>query len=355
MATYGVLYPQKHVDRKAALDAALHRVLNDDLSNVSLVLLAETLRLWLEINDRAGLVFSNEPNLRPTQRDVPILIGQRLADDTSIDAVITQLTNVNLQDEDDIRRVTISALTHVTPALGNAVAASPSGEVQLLTEAGTLVDPGVDVTLFNSRARLLLGTERALPLVRGMQEQIEASASALAEKVTELKEATADLEAIRSEIAAEREARAHFKLADHYEALAVSEAKQSSIWRWTTIALIALAVVATVLGAREEGWQAVVGHLAVAGAVGGASTYTARLSSVHRSMADWAKGIRVQLNTLDDFLATIDDGAARIRVKEEFSRRVLGAPPTVGGDEVSTMQMAQIIELAAALSRTRAS
>ncbi len=159
------------------------------------------------------------------------------------------------------------------------------------------------------------------------------------------------LEQLKQEIRELTSRKAQAELSGHFEKLAREQGVASWLFRaGASVLAITAGVVGVRLGPGTTGWGDALAHAAIVLAIGGLSAYVARLGSSHRLTADWARSIKVQMDSFEDFIATIDDSATRQRIHEEFARRVLGAPPTGSGDE-TPLPMGQLIELVAAARR----
>lgn len=156
-----------------------------------------------------------------------------------------------------------------------------------------------------------------------------------------------------SEKGAKAVARAAGKTGDEvmssfYAKLAKNEGKRADNFRWLTVflALIAAGVaLAFVLGhGSSVPWLEIASddyvHLAqrailVAGAFGLAG-YFARQAHQHRSMANWAGSLAVQLQTFDAYVAAITDADVADDLRKSFGARVFGDHPAIKGEPTVT-------------------
>lgn len=62
------------------------------------------------------------------------------------------------------------------------------------------------------------------------------------------------------------------------------------------------------------------------------ATYLAKQAHQHRTMANWARSLAVQLKTFDAFIDAIDDVNVRNELRKAFAARVFGEHPAVKGE-----------------------
>lgn len=172
------------------------------------------------------------------------------------------------------------------------------------------------------------------------------------EKLREL-EGRTEAAVTRTEAAAEVATKAAGKTGDDamssfYATLAKNEGKKADNFRWLTVflALIGAGVaLAFVLGhGSSVPWLEIPSddyvHLAqrailVAGAFGLAG-YFARQAHQHRSMANWAGSLAVQLQTFDAYLAAIDSTEVKDELRKSFAARAFGDHPAMKGEPTVT-------------------
>lgn len=133
-------------------------------------------------------------------------------------------------------------------------------------------------------------------------------------------------------------------LASYFEKFADEEWESATKFRVWTIVLLAvgggLAAVFLLLPAfgvealaLEPGDYV---HLAqrviVTAAVFALAAYLARQSHQHRTLANWAKALSVQLKTFEAFMAPLDSSEAKEALRAQFAARVFGEPPVLRGD-----------------------
>lgn len=64
-----------------------------------------------------------------------------------------------------------------------------------------------------------------------------------------------------------------------------------------------------------------------------------------------AKSIQVQLDSFEGFVGVVEERGTRDRMREEFGRRVLGAPPQTSADSSPTLTTGELLQLLAAIRR----
>jgi hypothetical protein len=92
-------------------------------------------------------------------------------------------------------------------------------------------------------------------------------------------------------------------------------------------------------------------------AFGAIAAYLARLAGQHRTQANWAKSIEVQLDSFELFMGPIKDSASINEIHVEFARRVLGAPPERGNSrsDATTLSAADVLALLRQATESRTS
>lgn len=136
-------------------------------------------------------------------------------------------------------------------------------------------------------------------------------------------------------------------MASYFKDFAVEEWKSATKFRIWTIVLLSvgglLAAVFLLLPALGVAGLALdtgdYVHLAqrvvVTGAVFALAAYLARQSHQHRTLANWAKTLSVQLKTFDAFMAPLASGDAKEALRAQFAQRVFGEPPVLRGEASS--------------------
>lgn len=152
----------------------------------------------------------------------------------------------------------------------------------------------------------------------------------------------------QTEAAAETAAKAAGKTGDDvmssfYQALADREGKEARIFRWLTVTLALVAggfsFMFVIGNGGEVPWLDISGDyvplvqkvVLVAG-IFGLAAYFARQAHQHRSMANWAGSLAVQLQTFDAYLAAIESIEVKDELRKSFAARVFGDHPAMKGE-----------------------
>lgn len=319
-------------------------------------LFVETVELWrdvLEVGTRFVVASDAGPG---THADAEQASFVSRMDQDKVMVAIEGMSQAPRQSLDAMLVTTRTALLTLRGEVDNVSAAgASSGSVPRLfadSSSPQELDTAAHVSVWRSRATLLLDLVRSQHVLGIAQEEVAEVATSVRASAAEAKAASEQLDAIRNELEEARAERAQGKLANQFEILSGRDRVTSSRFRGLAFALLVAGAVTGVLLEAFGGsdWQATITHIAVVGSLLGASAYAARLASVHRGTADWAESIKVQLETFQDFLGVIKDEDTRHRVYEDFGRRVLGPPP-VNGEESSPLPAAQLLDLLAAASR----
>lgn len=133
-------------------------------------------------------------------------------------------------------------------------------------------------------------------------------------------------------------------LSAHYDSLAKDERAAANLFRWLTtfLALVAGgAALGFVLGSGSGiPWLDIQAgdfvHLLqrglLVGGVLGLAGYFARQAHQHRSMANWAGSLAVQLKTFESYLSPISDDQVKNELRRLFAARVFGDHPAMKGE-----------------------
>lgn len=136
-------------------------------------------------------------------------------------------------------------------------------------------------------------------------------------------------------------------LESYFEKFATDEWKSATKFRkWTIILLAVGGVLAAVflllpalginaLNVDAGDYVHLAQRVLVTGAVFALAAYLARQSHQHRTLANWAKALSVQLKTFEAFLAPLDATEAKEALRAQFASRVFGEPPVLRGDTSS--------------------
>lgn len=118
-------------------------------------------------------------------------------------------------------------------------------------------------------------------------------------------------------------------LSTHFNELAKAELKAARWYRGVAVGAGLAAVIASMLLhlAGDADQLKDIPMYAPVLALTFLAVYLARLAGPHFNLGKWAKSVEVQLESFKGFTGVVEDGAVRERMREEFGRRVLGAPP----------------------------
>ncbi|WP_354263685.1 hypothetical protein [Arthrobacter sp. OAP107] len=196
----------------------------------------------------------------------------------------------------------------------------------------------VSATLEQLLARYdFMAEMRATRVLRQQAEELVASTEKSASKASEAATSASEAAGTAGEST----------LASYFEAFTKDEWESATRYRVWTIRLLAigggLAAVFLLLPAfGVEALALEAGdyvHLAqriiVTAAVFALAAYLARQSHQHRTLANWAKTLSVQLKTFDAFMAPLDSNDAKEALRAQFAARVFGEPPVLRGDASS--------------------
>ncbi|WP_131798139.1 hypothetical protein [Clavibacter tessellarius] len=145
------------------------------------------------------------------------------------------------------------------------------------------------------------------------------------------------------------------KLYSYFQAYANAQHKSANIFRGATIVLIVAAGVSSFALPHPTvaEWPALVVRLTSIAAIVGLAAYCGRQATGHRRIADWARALEVQLQSLPAFVDAIQGDSQRDAIYAAFAGRILGSPPDLkaGPSEGSEMPLAQMIDFLSAMMR----
>ncbi|GAA4712971.1 hypothetical protein [Nocardioides conyzicola] len=348
-----VMIGERDGNRLTQLGRAHREVEDHDSGDLASLVLDECIQLWTEVLTAVSRYAApRDLRARGDIAEAASAAAINQFDQGKVDEIIGRFREVDLNDQPAMHTVALDAVLTLEVQLSEA---SGPQKLRVLTEDGSTEEVRAYLTAWRNRSTVLKESLRALRLLDGLTERTRPVLESIAESRAETEEAGKQLDALRAELVQARAERAQGELSKQFKSLAEREHKSSRWLRWATYGLVAVAALAALMAPRASGWAEVVGRLALASIFAGASAYTARLASVHRNTGDWANSVRVQLDTFEDFLGAIDSDDARMRVYEEFGRRVLGAPPLASGDGENAMPVGQIVELASVIAAARKS
>lgn len=133
-------------------------------------------------------------------------------------------------------------------------------------------------------------------------------------------------------------------MAAHYKTLADAEASAAWWFRlWTMVSTALAGTIAgvfllgptfgwTAIAIGQNDWVHLVQRAIVTAAVFAFAAYLARQAHQHRSMANWAGSLAVQLKTFEAFLDPISSEEVRDQLRLSFATRAFGDHPTIKGE-----------------------
>lgn len=187
-----------------------------------------------------------------------------------------------------------------------------------------------------------------LDRLQSLEEMLQALR--VSKQETDLARAEVQIEVHRRREAEEVAATSGDKaLSGYFGQLETEEAEGAEKWTTAAIATTAVGVLAGVaahfsLGGQDELARVLYSALLTA-SFGGLAAYLARLGGHRRHTAQWAKSIKVQLDSYEKFIRHTDEGA-RAPIFDRFAARVLGDPPArnAKGDQTG-LSLAEVLAL----------
>jgi hypothetical protein len=133
-------------------------------------------------------------------------------------------------------------------------------------------------------------------------------------------------------------------MSSYYQELAESEKTSANTFRWLTtfLALVAGGFAAAFalgpaigltwleLGAGD--YVHLIQRALLVGGMFGLAGYFARQAHQHRSMANWASALSVQLKTFESYISSIADAEVKNELRKSFAARVFGEHPAMKGE-----------------------
>lgn len=190
-----------------------------------------------------------------------------------------------------------------------------------------------------------------------VMERIESAADSLMQhrSVSSMKErAAVELDAIKGlkveaedVLDARKDVTAHegeVELSKHYAELAGVESAQANVFRRYAVGTLIVAVSATtffvgvqlvdahLLISPTTDYVSFLQRLAFLAGLFGLAGYLARQAHQHRSMANWAGALAVQLKTFNAYIAPVRDQEAKDQLRKDFAARVFGDHPAMKGE-----------------------
>ena len=137
-------------------------------------------------------------------------------------------------------------------------------------------------------------------------------------------------------------------MSSFYDAMATREEKSANVFRRLTVTMVFSAAAATALFILGPTWgwgwfelpegdyvHLIQRAILLAGLFA-LSGYFARQAHQHRSMANWAGSLAVQLQTFDAYLAAVENPEVKDELRKTFGSRVFGDHPPMKGEPAVT-------------------
>lgn len=149
-------------------------------------------------------------------------------------------------------------------------------------------------------------------------------------------------------------------LTDRFTELSTDHLKSAVMFRWLTVAGVALGIVGTfslgfVPGVSHGGATTTgdaILRISLLGAVLGLATYFGRQAAYHRDLGTWARTIKEQLLTFDGYVEPLTDNDLRNHLRAAFASRVFGSSPESKEDTGVSLSSNFMSELLAAVSKS---
>lgn len=358
-----ILLSERESTRIDRLNRAENDIQQQDVGQLASFVLLECVRLWREVIETLGrfafLDRHETPAARSELADAGVEAPINHLEQLSIDTLVSNFGRVDLNDSVAMHSVAQESLATLEQQLSRLAEPTSSGVTRrpriIHDSTAGWVDSSPEFTVWRSRAQVLLESLRTLRLLDGLRDRTTPLIDSVEVAKIEAEKASDELSRLRDELTAAHAEKSQGELSNQFKALRNREHATSWAFRLATLALAGLAIAFAINVPTNTDWPDIAAHLAIVAILGGSSAYTARLGSSHRATGDWADSVRVQLNTFQDFLGVVQDEDARMRVYEEFGRRVLGPPPAVNGEPADNgaMPVAQLMQLANEIAANR--
>ncbi|MCI2956933.1 hypothetical protein MN032_04445 [Agromyces atrinae] len=244
---------------------------------------------------------------------------------------------------------TISRSIELFPSLGSEDRVQKFGElVDLMRGVNWALRGGYSPTPVGrertAAADIAQRTEEDLRLILGIRLRLKEALDEIADAKQQIAGIAEDVDKARILAQAAASDSGTTALESAFHDVAQRENKQASIWRWSTIGVLAAVITVGIYYVFESAnhapeWQGIVYRLAIVSALAAAAAYLARQSAHHRRIGTWARSIEVQLKSFRAFVEPISDIKVQDGMYEIFGRRVLGPPPEgkAGNDELGNL------------------
>lgn len=241
--------------------------------------------------------------------------------------------------------LSVEALDHLDERLvdlrQSLSAASPqlaNGQVhELRSILADVLEHPAEIDLPKSVDEFLRFLDRLRSLLENWQEQEHPDGL-----VARANEAVSETEAATKVAATAAGKAGDDAMSSFYANMATTERGAANTFRWLTVFISITAgggALALLLGSAVgidipsgDYVHLIQGGIFIA-AVFGLAGYFARQAHQHRSMANWAGSLAVQLQTFEAYLSPIDDTSVRNELRQAFAARVFGDHPAMKGEQ----------------------
>ena len=235
--------------------------------------------------------------------------------------------------------------------------------VELIRDtAGNVLPFHKQMSSWDQQFAMIQQVNQLLGLMDHLAQRQAAMSEAVEDAINDAKAANELIETKRMELADLRAQEASRNLSEHFEALAKAERRKGLGLRGLAVVALFGALCVALLpevswmpntvDQDALSWPVLSRHLAITLLLTGGAAYAAKLASSHYAFGQWAKSIQIQLDSFEGFIGVVEDQNARDRMREEFGRRVLGAPPQASDDAGPGVSTGELLQL---LSSVRAS
>jgi hypothetical protein len=252
--------------------------------------------------------------------------------------------------------VTESLLNSIAVASRDLVESLKNQEVKYLDQTAARLRRGLEEALErNEREEFqFLSRPEQKELDSTLQEislakdALEGQTTIIAQAQKRARDAALRAEASAAKASAAAGVTSDIVMSAHYSKLEEQERGSANTFRWLTTFLALVAGGAALLfvmgGGAGIGWleiesgdyvRLIQRGILVAG-IYGLAGYFARQAHHHRSMANWAGSIAVQLQTFDAYLAAIDSTEVKDELRKSFAARAFGDHPPMKGEPTVT-------------------
>ncbi|MFJ9389818.1 hypothetical protein ACIRON_13410 [Nocardioides sp. NPDC101246] len=349
-----LLYPEQE------LRAALDRLDADFVDGQEAWVLGKLYELTLEIGTSGGQVTMPAgavPSTAELKKFESRTLTHLLREQPACDEARKALENLDLQGSpadirSQIRSIVPRAADAYRTALHEARRVHGENRDHVIFSAGGTVLPFEET--MNWWDHRLTAVREAIVHLSLLDRLAETKASLLDEiqqALKDVKEASTDLETQRTSLKDLRAQEASRNLSTHFETLARNERWKGAALRVLSVAaLLAAMGIAWTAGVSKESlgsWTELSRHLALTLLLAGGAAYGAKLASSHYTFGQWARSIQVQLDSFEGFIGVVEEQSARDRMREEFGRRVLGAPPQATDDGSTGLTAGELLQVLA--------